>query len=114
MPEIIKNEEITDSLKQYLTLNYDIFRLQATERASVFGSSFISSVFIGVSAFLFLFTLSIGVGFYLSALMDNTYSGFVIVAGCYLLLAIILFIGRKRMIQAPIRDKIIQKLLNTK
>jgi uncharacterized RDD family membrane protein YckC len=114
MPEFKRLEEISDQFKQYLILNYEIVKLHATERASVIGSSLMSSFIVGLTVFLFVFTLSIGVGFYLSALLNNMYSGFLIIAGFYFLLAIILFIGRKRMIEKPIQDKIIQKLLNSK
>ena len=114
MPEFKKIEEISDNLKQYLILNWEILKLQVTERTSVIGSSLISKLIIGLSAFLFVLTLSIGVGFYLSALLNNTYSGFIIIAGFYLLLTIILFIWRRKMIEQPMRDKIIQKILNPK
>jgi hypothetical protein len=112
MPELKKIEELSDSLKHYLLLNYEILKLQATERTSVIGSSLLSTLIVGLSAFLFIFTLSIGAGFYLSALMNNSYSGFLIIAGFYFLLAIVLYIGRKIMIEKPMRDKIIDKLLN--
>lgn len=114
MPEFKKLEEISDQFKEYLIVNYEIVKLHATERASVIGSSLMSSLIIGIAIFLFVFTLSIGLGFYLSALLNNMYSGFLIIAGFYFLLAIILYIGRKRMIQKPMRNKIIQELLNSK
>ena len=114
MPELNQFEEISDSLKQYLMLNYEIVKLQATEKASVIGSSLISSMVVGISAFLFVFTLSIGLGFYLSAVLGNAYSGFAIIAAFYFLIAIILFLGRKKIIEKPLRDKIIQKLLDNK
>ena len=93
-------------------LNYEILKLQATERASVLGSSLFGLLMVGISAFLFVFTLSIGVGFYLSAVLGNAWSGFAIIAAFYLLIAVILFLGRKKMIEKPLRDKIIDKLLN--
>jgi hypothetical protein len=55
MPEFKKIEEISDSLKQYLILNYEIVKLYATERASVIGSSLISSLIVGLSAFFVRF-----------------------------------------------------------
>ena len=112
MPELNQFEEISDSLKQYLMLNYEIVKLQATERASVIGSSLISSMVVGISAFLFVLTLSIGLGFYLSAVLGNAWSGFAIIAAFYFLITIILLLGRKKMIEKPLRDKIIDNVLN--
>jgi hypothetical protein len=111
MPEYNKLEEITDSLKEYLLLNFEILKLEATERVSVIGSSLTAILLVGLSVFLLIFTLSIGLGFYLSALLGDTYSGFAIIAAFYFILTIIIFIGRKKMIEKPLRDKIIEKIL---
>ena len=112
MSEFNKAEEISNGLKQYLMLNYEIVKLQATDKVSALGSSLFGLLMVGISAFLFAFTLSIGLGFYLSAVLGNAWSGFAIIAAFYFLVAIVLFIGRKKMIEKPLRDKIIDKLLN--
>ncbi|NDP22330.1 MAG: hypothetical protein GZ091_14800 [Paludibacter sp.] len=114
MYEFDKIEEITESLKQYVNTNYEIIKLEATERTSVIGSSFVSGLIVGLTAFLFVFTLSIGMGFYLSALLGDSYSGFVIIAAFYFALAIVILIVRKRFIETPLRDKIIRKILEKK
>jgi len=114
MPEFKKLEELSDSLKQYLLLNIEIIKLEATNHVSAIGSTVASSLVVGISAFLFVFTLSIGLGFYLSALLGDSYSGFAIIAAFYFLLATILFMGRKRLIERPLRNKIIEKFLEDK
>ena len=111
MPEIKKIEELTDSVKQYLLLNLAILKLESTKQVSLIGASVASTLIIGTTVFLLIFTLSIGLGFYLSALLGDTYSGFAIVAAFYLLLAIVLFAGRKLLIERPVRTKIIRKIL---
>jgi hypothetical protein len=112
MSEFQKFEDVIEKLKQYLILNFEIVKLQAIEQASVIGASLMSSLIVATSAFLFVFTLSIGLGFYISSLLGDMYSGFLIIAGFYLLLSLILFIGRKKMLEKPLRDKVIQTLLN--
>jgi hypothetical protein len=112
MPEYNKLEEITDNLKEYLLLNFEILKLEATERISVIGASLTATLLIGISVFMFVFTLSIGLGFYISAILGDAYSGFAIIAAFYFLLAIILFVGRKKLIERPLRDKIIEKIAN--
>lgn len=111
MPVFHKLEEITDSLKEYLLLNFEILKLEATERISLIGASLTAVLLVGISVFMFVFTLSIGLGFYISALLGNAYSGFAIIAAFYFVLAIFLFIGRKKLIEKPLRDKIIEKIL---
>jgi len=111
MLETEKIEGLSDSLKKYLLLNYEIIKLEITKKTSEFGSSLFSSLMLGIALFLFAFALSMGVGFYLSALLGDTFSGFGIIAGFYLLISIILLIGRKKLIEKPLRNKIIKKLL---
>lgn len=111
MSEFGKIEEITDDLKKYINTNYEIIKLTATERASVVGSGLLSSLFIGLIGCMFLFVLSLGAGYYLSVLLGDTYSGFILLAGFYLLVWIILIFGKKKLLEKPFRDKIIEKLL---
>ena len=112
MPEQTKIEELTDSLKRYVNTSYELIRLQATERSSVIGSGLISGIILGLTALLSVFFISLWAGFYLSDKIGNNYAGFAIVGGFYFLLGLILLIGRKKLVETPIRDKIIRKLLN--
>lgn len=109
-----KIEELTKSIKSYITSNIEIFKLEAVELFSVIGASFISSLLIGVVVFLFVVFLSLCAGFYFSSLFGDNYSGFAIVAGFYLIIAIILIIGRKKIVEKPLQDQIIRKIFNKK
>jgi hypothetical protein len=112
MPELKKIEGLSDSVKQYLLLNCEIIKLEVTKKTSEIGAYIFSSLLLVIALFLFVFALSMGVGFYLSALLGDTFSGFAIIAGFYLLISIIVLIGRKKLIEKPLRNKIIRKLLN--
>lgn len=112
MPEFGKIEELTESLKKYIATSYELQKLQAIESSSVFGSGLISSLFVGLVVVLFVFFLSLWAGFYLSAIIGDNYSGFLIVAGFYFLFSLILVIVRKKLIEKPLRDKIIRKVLS--
>ena len=114
MPELEKMEGLSDSMKKYIQLNYEILKLEATKKTSEIGSSLFGLLVLGAVLFLFAFALSLGVGFYLSALLGDSFTGFGIIAGFYLLISIILFIGRKKLVEKPFRDKIIKKLLADK
>jgi hypothetical protein len=111
MPELEKLEELSNSMKQYLLLNIKILKLEATKQISTLGSAAASSLVVGISALLFVLTMSISLGFYLSDLLHSSYLGFAIVAMFYFLLTIVLFAGRKRMIKQPLRNKIVEKIL---
>lgn len=108
-----KIEEITDGIKRYINTNIEIIKLETTERASVAGSTLISNVIIGAMIFLTITIISIGLGFLFSELLGNTYGGFLIIAGFYLLLTIIVIVFRKKHIEQPLRDIIIRMILST-
>lgn len=114
MSELEKIEGLSDSVKQYVQLNYEIIKLEATNKTSEIGSSIFASLIIGIVCFLLVLTLTLGAGFYLSTLLGDTFSGFLIIAGLYLLISIILFVGRNILLEKPIRDNIIRKLLDDK
>jgi uncharacterized membrane protein len=111
MPELEKIEVLTESLKNYASTNCELIKLKAADYASEFGAGLISGLIIGLAGILFVFFLSLGIGFYISYQMGNDYSGFAIVAGFYFLLGLILILGRKKLMEKPLQDKIIQKIL---
>lgn len=111
MAENLKIHEIVDSLKEYYNTNYDLRKLEATERSSVIGAGLISIILIGLVVLFFVLFISLGVAFYLSDVLASNYFGFGIVAGFYLLFGLILYIGRKKLLERPLCDKIINKIL---
>lgn len=114
MLELDKIEGLSDSLKQYIRLNYEIVKLEAVKKTSEIGAALLGSLMVGIVLFLFVFSLSMAVGFYLSELIGDSFSGFVIIALFYLLISIILLIGRKKLIEKPFRNKVIKELLGNR
>lgn len=112
MPEHEKIEELKGYVVKYINTNCELIKLEATERISLFLSGLIGLLLVGSIATLFILFASFSIGFYLSTLLGNSYAGFIIVAGFYLLLGLILVLVRKKLIERPLRDKIIWKLLS--
>jgi O-antigen ligase len=114
MSELTKLEELTDGLKIYLKESITILKLELISKIATTGSAITGMLVVAASVFLVILSGSIGLGFYLSAKLGDTYSGFAIVAAFYLLLAVVLSIGRKKIIENPIRNNIITKILAEK
>jgi hypothetical protein len=112
MSEVEKIEKLTEGLKKYVNTNYELGKLELTERVSVIGASVISNLLIGTACFFCLFFLSIAGGFYISAHLNNNYAGFVIVAAFYLLLGLVLILVRKKYMNTSFRDKIIWQIFS--
>lgn len=113
MQNIEKLEEITEKVKSYIQTNYELIKLQTIERSSVILADLISNILVGLVVIMFVFFLSICAGFYLSSLLGDYFLGFAIVAGFYFLCSLILILLRKKLLERPMRDKIITKILKT-
>ncbi|OFX58328.1 MAG: hypothetical protein A2066_06610 [Bacteroidetes bacterium GWB2_41_8] len=113
MQNIEKLEEITEKLKSYIQTNYELIKLQTIERSSVILAELISNILVGLVVILFVFFLSVCAGFYLSSRLGEYYLGFAIVAGFYFLCSLILIVLRKKLLERPMRDKIITEIFKT-
>lgn len=97
-----KFNELKDHVKEYVQTRVDILTLTAADKGTkVVSNAVLYSIlgFIGVFFFLFL---NIGLALLLSDIIGNSYSGFLIISGFYLVLGIILFVMRDKWIKAPI------------
>jgi positive regulator of sigma E activity len=112
MSDHVEIGEIAERLKSYVNTNIELLKLELTERCSVIGASLLSSLLVVLIVALFVFFVSLWLGFYLSDLLGDSYSGFAIIAGFYLILGIVLILGKSKFLESPLRDKIIQKVLN--
>jgi hypothetical protein len=60
---------------------------------------------------MFTLFLNIGISLYLGDFLQNYVLGFIIVAACYLLIGIIIYVFRKSLIKTPIDNLIVSKFL---
>jgi len=111
MPDQGKIEELTESIKSYLNTNFELFKYQGIERSSVIIADLVSKLLVGLILLFFVFFTSLWACFYLSAYFGDNYSGIAIVAGFYLLLGLIIYLVRKKLVVKPLRDKIIRNML---
>ena len=111
MTDEMQRKEFTEVLREYLDTNVDLIKFKIIDRGSIIGSSVISGVVISVFGLLFLLLMSIGGGFLLGDVFEDNFTGFALVACFYLLLALLLYMFRKQIVQKTVRDKIIHALL---
>jgi hypothetical protein len=104
-------EALSEGIKDYLQTNSELFKLEATQESSEVVSVMISWLIIGLFVGFFVFFLSMFVGFYLSNLLESQYGGFALVAGFYLLLSIVVFLGRAPMLERPLCNLMIKMVL---
>lgn len=104
-----KIEEITTNLKQYVDLQYQSVVLKVSGKTSTIGARLIVFAMVCSVFFLFVLFFSMTIGFYLATLMGSREKGFLVVAGFYLVLGIILFIFRESLMK-PLRNSLIKQI----
>jgi hypothetical protein len=91
-------DKLISSVKKYLKIEVDLFKLQAKEQVVEILSVFIL-IFLLLSFGLFIvFFLSITIAFYLNDLLDSRYLGLLIVAGFYTIICIVLVLMKDKLI----------------
>jgi len=95
-------ERLTDSLnsvveriEDYGTSTAEYYKLRLFKSAMKFSTSLVNMLVLGFISFLFLIFISIGGALYLSSIIGNPFSGFLIVGSVYLLiLLLVIFFGK--------------------
>ena len=112
MTEHDKLEELTENLNRYMKTNLDLIKYQAAERSCVIGSKLLVNLILLLVVVLLIVFVSLGASVYLSNYFNNNYLGFILVAGFYFLLGFILLIGKRSLMERPLRDKIIRNVFS--
>lgn len=105
-----KAEDLTKNLKEYAETYYKLTILKVTDKATNVVSGLLAGVsvlFFGVFVLLFL---SLALATWLGQLVNSEAAGYLIVAGIFILIIVILVMMRKRIVFPMIRNKIIRKL----
>ncbi|WP_036678111.1 phage holin family protein [Daejeonella oryzae] len=112
MKEVEEEEPgLVDKVKEYIRIRKDLAMLMIADKASQAAGGLISgAILIFLGFFVFLFA-NFGLGYYLSEIIGNSYAGFFIVAGIYLLIAIIVLLVKENSIEKPFANRVIKKIL---
>jgi uncharacterized membrane protein YozB (DUF420 family) len=102
--------DLKDDLVEYVELKADLTKLTAFEIISKSGVTLISAMALFIFAFFFLFFLFLSLGFYFGKIFNSLYQGFGIIAFFYFMLLLIYLMIRKKFIEKPLMNKIIESL----
>jgi len=102
-----KTEAIVDDLKRYASTRIALIKLETIDKSSQIGANVVSRIIVSVIAIFALIFLSVWAALYLSMLINVPFVGFAIVGGFYTLVFLVLLIGRKSLLEKPIRNGII-------
>ena len=105
-----KVEELADTVKDYVNTRIESAKLNIAEKSSAVIANLVAGLIV-VSFFMLFFLFgSIALAFGLSEWIGKTWSGFLIVAGLYLLIGLVVWTARVKIIQLPIMNALIKQL----
>jgi len=106
-PEI---DEIVEALKSYVNTSADLYKMKATAKGAEIASSAIINIVIAVFVSMVFLFASLALAFCLSEYFDKMYMGFLIVAGFYSLIAVVIYISRDKWLKGSLIDNIIKAI----
>ena len=101
---------LKDHVSDYAKTYIDLVKVKATKGASNAAAGATIAIVSVILTFFFLQFLFFGLAWWIGSLVENTALGFFIVAGFFLLLILLVFALRKRVIVPMIRNTIISKV----
>ncbi len=104
-------EALYEKAKDYTNTTLELAKLKALDKASDLVSTTVPRVAVIILLLLFAFCANMALSFWLGALTGQTYYGFLIVAGFYLLLALFIHYVLHKSIKRRIANAFIKKIL---
>lgn len=108
----VKNDftNLADDLRGYVETTVEIYKLQATEKiADLVAGMMINIILLVVVSMAFLF-FSLAAAFLIGRALGETYWGFLIVAGFYALLGLVIHLMKNKGLKNSIADGIIHSI----
>jgi Zn-dependent protease with chaperone function len=105
-------EELFEKLRDYADTRLDLFKLKSIHKVSGFTSSVIASLVLLTLLSTVLLCITIGAALLIGACIGKTYVGFFIVGAFYLLVGLVLYSMRGKLIKTPISNKLIKELMD--
>jgi len=107
-----KIEDLADTAKEYINTRVESIKLTVAEKTSVVIANAVTVLAVAFVFFLFIIFGSVALSFGLGEWIGKTWAGFLIVAGLYLLIGIVVWIGRERIIRLPVMNALIRQLFH--
>ncbi|MEW5677282.1 hypothetical protein ABGT15_13285 [Flavobacterium enshiense] len=114
-------ENIADTIEtlyikaeKYSKTSLELLKLSAIDKTTDVISSLALLICLSMVVAIFTLFINIGIGLLLGKLLDNYALGFFIISGFYVILGIVLYRFRHKLIKDPISSLVIKKLLRDK
>ncbi|WP_146939359.1 phage holin family protein [Chryseobacterium hagamense] len=99
-----------ETIKEYVSKRIDLLKIEATEKSSLSAGAITYFVAMLVAFGFFIILFNFGIAFLIGEALGNQSYGFLIVAGFYLLIMILVMVFKKKIVNS-VADQVI-KFLN--
>ncbi|HEX2682615.1 MAG TPA: phage holin family protein [Ferruginibacter sp.] len=107
-----KTEELAQHIKDYVDTRIESVKLNAAEKSSAVIANVVAGLVVATVFFLFIIFAGIALSFALGGWMGNTWAGFLVVAGFYLLIGIVTWTARGKLIRFPLMNALIKQIFS--
>lgn len=104
--------ETEAAIESYIKDRLLLVRIDAAEKGARLAASFVVTLVLGLLFFFILLFVSIMAGYYFAEVTGSQFYGFGIIAGCYILLFLVLFLIRKKYLYPRIINFIIRTIFD--
>lgn len=104
-------KSLLDSAEDYVRTSYELFKLKAIDKATDSASMIISRALAFFVFFMFILMASLALALYIGSILGKTWLGFLIVAGFYGLVGVILFFFTHNWFRKIIGNAIVKQAL---
>ena len=108
--ELKKVESLLDQVKEYANTRIAQMKLSAAEKISKVISDLVASFVAGLVFFFFLLFASVAGAIAIGQYLDSLWLGFLLIAGFYLLMSIIIWKLKDKLLRIPLMNSIIEKM----
>ncbi len=102
---------LIDDAGRYIEAKAELWKLKAVDKTTDLASSLLSRILLFIIILIGLVAFNTGIALLIGKWLGEAYYGFFIVAGFYLLLALVLYLARNSLIKTPFYNAVINKLL---
>jgi Putative Actinobacterial Holin-X, holin superfamily III len=105
-------EDLFQKLKTYAEVRIDLFKLKSINKVSGFMSSAITMVIISIIFGTVFLCLTIGLALWIGDALGKNYWGFFIMGGIYLIIGLVFYSNRNKMIKTKVSSSLIKELID--
>ncbi|REH00841.1 hypothetical protein [Flavobacterium aquicola] len=103
-----------EKAENYSKTTLKLLKLNAVDKSAEIVSSLFSLLVVSMTVVLSIIIFSVGVALWLGKLLGDTFYGFFIIGGFYLLVAVLLRIFREQWLKYPVSNSIIKQMMKQK